>query len=151
MKIQDGHKLVPVEPVAWQYRTKMGEWDVVDKRQVDWHVSRGFEIRPLYAAQTAQSGEAEFHEAVVKLVCDMLNAWMQGISYIEVPSGLQCRVEALLTSPKPAQTRRELADETLGRQFRDYFGHITPEEACRTINELQAKLTAAQSASGACE
>jgi len=34
------------------------------------------------------------------------------------------------------------AFEAIGRQFKDYFGHITPEEACRIINELQGKLNA---------
>jgi len=56
-------------------------------------------------------------------------------------AGFQFGLElARAASPHPAKGEEIQRLEKVGREFEDYFGHITPEEACRTINELQGKL-----------
>jgi hypothetical protein len=42
----------------------------------------------------------------------------------------------------PQQEPAANTDVELARQWREYFGHITPEEACRAINELQSQVNA---------
>lgn len=52
-----------------------------------------------------------------------------------------CRAVALLSASKPvapAQSGEAIEFEKLGREFKDCFGHITPEEALRAINTRAA-------------
>jgi hypothetical protein len=68
--------------------------DMYDKRY------RGESTSPVAGFSEATQGEREFHEAVVSLVRDMMNAMQNEHFWSDVPE-LHVRVNALLTAPLP--------------------------------------------------
>lgn len=100
-------------------------------------------------AQTAQSGEPVAWRFT--WANDSLREWQYlnaepktdklrlGIPGVLNPDSGRKNWEPVYAAPQPAQTAVVLDDERaafekIGREFKDCFGHITPEEALRAIN-----------------